>query len=306
MSDAALAVPAAPADNTPAPVDTGVGGSLLGSAREEPAPAPLAETPVQTEAPAKTGTWRDGLPEDLRSIKSLEKFDTVEGLAKSYANLERTLGTDKIPIPKDPDDKASWEAYYKAGGRPDKAEDYKIERPADLPEGMTYNEQDEAFLKTFAHENGWNQRQFESAYKAFYEHQAKSVAAFQHAQVAQREEAERALQREGNREEVVNLAQAVSRKYIDQAALEKLHAAGLSNDPVIIRMFAGIGKDLAGHQVLKGRGGETVTTREQLTDNIAEFRERHKSALYDKMHPEHDMRVREMKGMFERLHPEQR
>ena len=55
-----------------------------------------------TDAPA---TWKANLGTDLRDSPLLQKFeDTPDGLNKameSHANLEKLLGHDKVPIPKD-------------------------------------------------------------------------------------------------------------------------------------------------------------------------------------------------------------
>jgi hypothetical protein len=301
LTDAA-AVPAQ-ADNTQA--SSSLIASLAAEKSVDPAPVqPQTQPQEQPKAPVATGTWRDRLPEDLRNHDTLSKFDTEEGLAKSYINLERMLGGDKIPVPKDPEDKEAWDRYYAAGGRPADPEKYVINRPAELAEGVTIDEEGEKFLKQFAHQNGFNQRQFDAAYKAFYEHQAKASAAWQKAQADAKAEAERALQLTGNREEVMTLAKATVTQYFDQEAIARLEQAGLGNDPIIIRSLAKIGKDLTGHQVLKGRGGDPVKTGDQVKNDIGAFRQTHNAALMDRTHPEHDMRVKELNAMYQRLYPE--
>ena len=83
---------------------------------EAPAAADNAE-PVATEAvettTSETTSWRAGLPDELRDSPSLEKFEAsgVEGLARSYVNIERMIGGDKIVIPKQ-GDKDGWEKVW--------------------------------------------------------------------------------------------------------------------------------------------------------------------------------------------------
>jgi len=100
-----------------------------------------------TEAPAitmPTGTtpsasWKSSLNTDLRNSPLLQKFeDTPEGLNKaieSHANLEKLLGHEKVPIPKDINDVEGWNRFSKAMGIPDKAENYGLPDAA-LPESM--------------------------------------------------------------------------------------------------------------------------------------------------------------------------
>lgn len=293
----------------PAPADNTQTTSILASLATEqtppsPAPAPQQPEPAKAPAPTPTGTWRDRLPDDLKGHESLSKFDTEEGLAKSYVNLERLLGGDKVPVPKDPEDKEAWDRYYAAGGRPEKPEDYKFERPQ-LPDGITYNEDDEKFLRSFAHQNGWNQRQADAAYKTFFEREQQKVAAWQKSQADQKAAAERALQLTGNREETLTLAKTTIQQYFDQDAITRIEQAGLGNDPVFIRALAGIGKDLTGHSVLKGRGGEPVKTVDQIKNDISEFRKVHDTVLMNKQHPDHDSRTKELQAMYQRAYPEQ-
>lgn len=293
----------------PAPADNTQTTSILAGLSSEqkpaaPAPAPQQDEPAKTPAPAATGTWRDRLPDDLKAHASLSKFETEEGLAKSYVNLERMLGGDKVPVPKDAEDKEGWDRFYAAAGRPEKPEDYKLERPSQLPEGVSVDEAGETFLKQFAHQNGWNQRQFDAAYKTFLEREQQKVAAWSKSQRDSYDEGMRALQLTGNKDEILNLAAATKQQYFDDDAVARLDAAGLGNDPVIIRALAKIGKDLTGHQVLKGRGGEPVKTVDQIKNDIGEFRKVHNTALMDKTHPEHDARTKELEGMYQRAYPE--
>ena len=93
----------------------------------------------QQQAPT---TWKEHLSDDVRNRPLVQKFgDDVNGLNesfKSYANLEKLLGHEKVPIPQGDDDSEGWERFSKAMGIPDKAEAYGLadpEIPAEL-EGM--------------------------------------------------------------------------------------------------------------------------------------------------------------------------
>lgn len=300
MTDATTAAP----EGTTATSAT----SILAGLSSEPAPAaPPVKAPEPTQhEPAKApASWRDRLPEDLRGNPSLAKFENEEGLAKSYVNLERMLGGDRVPVPKDADDAEAWDRYYAAGGRPAKADEYKVTRPENLEPGMTVDEEGEGFLRSFAHSNGWNQRQFDNAYKAFYEHRVKESVAWRNMQKAQVEEGERALQREGNAQETKTLAKATLQQYFDDATIAKLEHAGVGSDPGLIRVLAKIGKDLTGHQILKGgQTGEPIKTVDQLKADADNYRQQHATALYDKQHPEHSRHVAELTKIYNRMHPD--
>lgn len=77
-----------------------------------------------------TFSWKSKLSTDVKNSPLLQKFeDTPEGLNKaveSHASLEKLLGHDKVPIPKDANDKEGWARFEKAMGIPDKASGYAL------------------------------------------------------------------------------------------------------------------------------------------------------------------------------------
>jgi hypothetical protein len=299
---------AAPEGTTAAPAQPAPGSLLSSLAVQDPVAPPPSAPKAEGTTPAAaqpTGRWLDKLTDDaLKNDPSLTTIEDETTLARNYVNLKKMLGQEKIPVPRDENDTAAWDMLYKAAGRPDTPDAYEIKRPADMPEGLTIDEEGEKFLKTFAHQNGWNQRQFDAAYNAFYEREAKARQAFTKSQADAKEEAMRSLHREGNAEETLTLAKATVTQYFDQEAIARLEQAGLGNDPIIIRSLAKIGKDLTGHQVLKGRGGETIKTMEQWQTDAQEYRSKHHAALIDSSHPDHKMRVAELQKMYERMYPE--
>lgn len=96
------------------------------------------EVPVAPAAPAASG-WKSGVRADIKDSPLLQKFeDTPQGLEnvlESYGNLEKLLGHEKVPIPKDVNDLEGWNRFSKAMGIPDKAEGYGLPN-ATVPESM--------------------------------------------------------------------------------------------------------------------------------------------------------------------------
>jgi hypothetical protein len=97
--------------------------------------APVA--PVAPEAPAFS--WKSKLLSDIQKAPSLQKYeDTPEGLSKaveSHLNLEKLLGNEKVPIPKDANDKEGWARFNKAMKVPEKSGDYRL-ADVTIPESM--------------------------------------------------------------------------------------------------------------------------------------------------------------------------
>lgn len=110
-----------------------VAGGVAGS----PSGAPEAAGAVAGAGQA--WSWKEKLGTDIKGSPLLSKFeDTPDGLAKameSHANLEKLLGHEKVPIPKDINDVEGWNRFSKAMGIPDKAEGYGLP-DANIPKDM--------------------------------------------------------------------------------------------------------------------------------------------------------------------------
>lgn len=89
----------------------------------------ITDAPVQTEnaQPTEDTKWYSSLNEDYRNHPSIQKFQDVNGLAKSYLSLESMMGQEKIPVPKGDDDINAWSMYKKAFGVPESSDKYDIQ-----------------------------------------------------------------------------------------------------------------------------------------------------------------------------------
>jgi|GEM_PF-4535041 len=76
----------------------------------------------------QTGSWMDSLDADFRNNPSIQKFSQsgVNGLAKSYCELQKLIGTDKVAIPKDENDTVAWDGIRKVLDVPESADKYDI------------------------------------------------------------------------------------------------------------------------------------------------------------------------------------
>jgi hypothetical protein len=122
----------------------------------------------QQQAPAFS--WKSNLPADYVNSPTMQKFtDDKDGLAKavqSHLSLEKLLGHEKIPLPKDDKDIAGIQAFNKALGIPDTAEGYAL-KDATIPEGMkglTFDKK--AFAETI-HKFGLTPKQASGLWDAY-------------------------------------------------------------------------------------------------------------------------------------------
>jgi hypothetical protein len=248
------------------------------------------EVPGEAPPTYDSSDWRSTLSDEMRGSASIQKFETVEGLAKSYTNLEQRLG-DHLPAPKTDEDRAE---IYAALGRPDDATGYEF-NPVEMSEGMQYDEQGEQYFRQVVHGAGLSQDQASRLHNDYYQLMVQRHQEWQQAQVTAREEADRALRREQGQayEGFIGNAKGVLRNYATPEFLRRLDESGMGNDPDMIRVFGRIGRDMGGETSLVGQAAQSSTPADarQAADD---YRAEHSDALLDKDHPEHQRRVREL------------
>jgi len=100
--------------------------------------------------------------------KILSRYKTPVEQMMGHVEAEKLRGR-SIALPKD--DAADEEKAEQMGkiysklGRPDSADDYKLEKPEGLPDGLGWSDEQAAEFKTIAHSVGLNQAQLEALVK---------------------------------------------------------------------------------------------------------------------------------------------
>lgn len=208
------------------------------------------EAPTETSVESTYGGWKSGIGTDLRNSPLLQKFeDTPDGLNKameSHANLEKLLGHEKVPIPKNADDTEGWNRFSKAMGIPDKAEDYGLpnfEAPENLKD-LTFNKGQFAEI---AHAHKLTPDQTKGLWKMYTELSTEAYAkAVEGNQTALNDTINQLRSEWGDTYDVnVELAQTVINKFsADQDSNDWLTST-LTRDPKGIKFLAKLGDQFA-------------------------------------------------------------
>ena len=135
MADDLLSDQPAP-NTTPPPVTPPAQPPPTPGGTPPPSPAPdqvIPKTVGERLAPDPNREWLKTLPDDLQGNENLARYSSTESLARGYLNAHKMLVSEKVPIPKDPNDTEAWNTYYKAGGRPDDPKQYVFQKPEKLP-----------------------------------------------------------------------------------------------------------------------------------------------------------------------------
>lgn len=272
---------------------------------------PVAEQEVQeaqsqtllsgddTGAGAEDTPWYADLPEELRNEPTIQKYKSVEDAAKGLVNAVKMIGKDKVAIPKAEADEGEWDAFFKAVGRPDTPDEYKIEA-----EGA-----DEDFLKSFkeaAHKTGLNQQQVDGLMSFWNDLTQDTMSKMQEMREKEVIEGLEALKKEWGTafDREVAAAKRAVRELCDDDQRALLDE-GLGNDPRVVRLFNKLGKML-GEDTLKALP-DSNTVSESAQSEITRLKSDANfiKALNNKQHPGHREAVERFRILHERAFPDE-
>ena len=236
------------------------------------------------------------MPDGLAHEPSLQNFDTVDKLAKSYVNLVKKMGVPAEQLVRLPEAGQPMDDVYNALGRPESANHYNLENYA--PEQTEY-------FRGLAHQLGLNNQQAQALFDAHQQTidgmQNQDAEAFEQFEV----ENLKALQAEwgDNFNSNLELARRAFMNFATPEAVEVLEKTGLGNHPEILKLFSQVGSILQEDSILPGSsqavlgGMNPATAQEAMNSKLSdqEFR----TAYLDQYHPNHASAVREMTKLHE-------
>ena len=203
--------------------------------------------------PPDAGNWYDKIEDgDLKGYAQTKGWKDPADLANSYRNLEKLVGSEKVPLPKGADDKDGWNRVYDALGRPKSAEEYKLPVPDGDPG---------TFAKAASgkfHELGISQQQAEGLANWWNETQQGQMAQ-QQQQSAQKVEADiSALRGEWGQawDENINLGSRAAKEFgLDQNKLTAIENALGTGE--MLKFMARIGRGLTEHNFEGGNSTQS-------------------------------------------------
>lgn len=213
----------------------------------EPTDLPVADNPVASTS------WRDSVSEENKN--GVAKFESVDALAKSYGELERSMGGRvKIPTAESPAEERS--AFYTKLGRPEKPEGYTAPT---LPEGQELNKEFFGGMAAMAHEAGVSAPQFDKMAANYVAFEAKVREAEQVEFTRHREESDRKLHEDygADYDANIELSKRAYTEYASDDLKEMLKTdkfIGIMNEPAFIDMLVNIGKKNMDDTFVKGDG----------------------------------------------------
>lgn len=276
-------------------------GSVLTSGSSESAPA--------TDAPVSDATsWKDSLPEEIRSDPSLNDINDIGNLAKSYINGQKLIGKDKIALPGKEATEAEMNDFYSSLGRPADPKEYTFDKPT-LPEGISYDQDFEDAFKGVAHAAGLNPQQAKQIYDGYHEYVNNQAATNSEGNQLQHAEWVDSIKKEFGKaySEKIDLATRAVETYGGPELKEWLDSTGMGNNPMFVKLFAKVGEGLAEGKPDTGAERSFIMTPDQARQEIARFNRdpEFMKAYQDAEHQGHKEAVEKMDALFQLAYPDE-
>ena len=248
----------------------------------------------------ETGKWLDGLPEDLRGVKSLNKFNDLTSLAKSYIELEKNLDK-RIVMPGDEASEEDWGKVFIKLGMPEDKKYITDEKKADLlknnlADTETLNLYEELFYK-----GNLTKRQGEKILDQIMENAQKSNQELIEAQKASRE-ANMAKFYEVYKDETsekLNILKGVMSKYGSAELVDLVEETNYA--PVLIDLLLKLGEGIKSDSLVSGKSEPTISDKETAVKEIKRLESDKEFMLKyaDRSHIGHKQAVSELNDLYE-------
>ena len=272
---------------------------------EQPAQSEQSADVVQNNTEATEAVsnqeinFKDLIPDNFKEDKSLNNFNNMEDLLKSYKHAQSLVGADKIPVPNKHATEEDWNEVFKRLGAPEKPEDYKY----DFKDQEMDSQQVSEFNKT-AHKLGLLPKQAEGLIK-YYNELNGNIAETQEEQAAQSQLAtETELKKEFGPQFSKRLDQAkklavnsLGSDFLENTYLKD--GSRLGDNLNVIKAFSQLADKLSEDEIIKGDGSEYMTAKD-LEKEINELTQEG-SAYWSKTHPNHKKSVDEVLKLRELL-----
>lgn len=250
--------------------------------------------------------WAGALGEggkDFLPVVQTKGWKGPADAVKSYTELEKTLGADRIVLPGKDAKPEDWEAVYGKLGRPAKAEDYGFKAPQGIPEGI-YDPKFASWAQTAFHRAGLSARQAQAVHDEFVKMSVEGHNARVGEIKAKGDAGEAELRKEwgGDYDKHVEMAKR-ARKALDVSDDDLSAIEGAIGLPKLLKMFAKLGGRMGEDTAVGAGGGGLRDPAAELADLNARRTERMKADPTWAASPEAQQLERRRMELYAQLHP---
>lgn len=244
-------------------------------------------------------SWRDTLPDDIKGNATLNKFNDIPSLAKSYIEMQGIIGKKGVFPPGDKATPEQWQSFFKSMGQPD-LDKFEIK----APEGKKLVPEMADGFKKLAHENGLMPQQAQKLLDWYIGQEDAAQGARSTAAKTKAAEMQEGLKKEwgDGYDKQVALAKLAVKDVGGEDFAKYLESSGLGNDTQVIRLMSKVGA-LLGEDKLRGDGGggSFGQTPAEIQGEIDKIRGQKDHPYFDSRHAGHQSAVKQMEGLYRKL-----
>ena len=242
------------------------------------------------------------MPEGLRDEPSLQTFDSVDKLAKSYVNAVKMIGGNPDNLISIPQEGESWDSFYNQLGRPEQSNGYDFGEDVD---GVLDD------FKEFAHQNNLTQDQADNLLGLFSDIQEEDTQNEEQAMEDLKVQTTIGLQRDWGKNYDGNLdyARRAYAQFGTPELTEIMDNSGFGNHPEVIKAFSKVGQLLGEEALAVGTGlGRNQMSPQSAQEEIqALYADKDFSKSYrDNRDPNHKTAMHRMDRLFKQAYPNQK
>jgi len=252
--------------------------------------------------------WAKGLPAELQSHPSVTKFKDPSEVFKSYIEVEKHIGKDKIVMPGPNAGPEEWAQVWDKLGRPKSPDEYAVQQMiqnVQLPEGF---ELDVAGFQEFAkvaHGLGINSNQMKGIIEFYAGTQGKAFQDLRAGQEKEVNDAETSLRKEWGLSYEQNRGIALKTLNVMYGKDAQRMADKYGHDPEFVKGLHAIGTKLSEDVLGEGGARSYTMTPEQAQGEIKKIQSDLNHPVWNSEHPEHAAAVVAYNNLYAQAFPGQ-
>ncbi|HEY4161989.1 MAG TPA: hypothetical protein VGM59_02925 [Dongiaceae bacterium] len=242
--------------------------------------------------------WCAGFAPDVAAVVSAKGWKSPEEAVRSYMNLERQFGGDRLVVPTMESSDEDRQRFWAKLGRPASPDDYNFEKPSD---GVSYDPAHAEWFRGVAHRIGLTGEQAGTLHDAYIDRCRDCMSD----PVGESEDSLTQVRRAWGSAFPIRMAEA--RRALGAYVIEDAELGAIADqigDVALMNLLAKIGRSLGEDTLVGGRAASAGGTdvRSEIRRMQAEARSDPRHPYLDRSHPEHDTTVRRMQSLFERAY----
>ena len=270
-----------------------------GAGKTETSNTDKGEEISKTESNSSQSNWLQSLPEDLRGLKSLEKFSDTNSLVKSYIELEKSLDK-KISLPTDTANDEEWLKLYSKLGMPEDKKYIADDRKAELLKNNLADEDTLSLYEDLFHKGNLTKRQGQKILEHIVQNAQNTNKS-----VSEAREKDRASnmtkfnEQHGEKvAEKLNILKATMAKHGSDELVGLIEESNYA--PVLIDLLLKVGESNKEDMLISGKADQLINDKNSATKEIKRLESDAKFMLEyrDKKHVGHSAAIVKMNELY--------